>query len=143
MRIRFRYTGVRVRDLDKAVDFFTDVLGMKVQARVNARWNKGVFVNLVSADGKNWLELNWYADGSPVAGPYSEGEQLDHLGFETDDFEGTLERLKQAGYPSAIGPIKSGKWRFAFVKAVDGIWLDVFHISRPSKKKPTKKKRGK
>jgi lactoylglutathione lyase len=143
MDFRFRYTGVRVRDLDAAIDFFTKTLGMKLLGRIKAPWNKGEFANLQSKDGKHWLELNWYDKGSPVAGPYSEGEQLDHLGFQVDDFKGAIERLKEAGYPPVIGPIKSGNWDFAFVKAVDGIWLDVFHIGRPKKKKKKARKRRK
>ena len=78
-----------------------------------------------------------------MAGPYSEGEQLDHLGFQVDDFKGAIERLKEAGYPPVIGPIKTGNWDFAFVKAVDGIWLDVFHIGKPKKRKKKARKRSK
>ena len=138
MKAKFGYTGIRVRDLDKAVEFFTKVLGMKVQARIKAPWNKGEFVNLVTSDGKHWLEINWYADDSPAAGPYSEGEQLDHLGFEVDNVEGALKLLSDAGYPTLIGPKKAGIWTFAFVKVVDNIWLDVYSIRK--KKKPTTKR---
>jgi len=135
MKAKFGYTGIRVRDLDKAVEFFTKVLGMKVQARIKAPWNKGEFVNLVTSDGKHWLEINWYADDSPAAGPYSEGEQLDHLGFEVDNVEGALKLLSDAGYPTLIGPKKAGIWTFAFVKVVDNIWLDVYSIRKAPKKK--------
>jgi lactoylglutathione lyase len=146
MKARFGYTGIRVRDLNKAVEFFTKVLGMKVQARVPAPWNKGEFVNLATGDGKHWLEINWYADDSPAAAPYSVGEQMDHLGFEVEDFDGALKQLNDAGYPTLIGPTKSGKWHFAFVKVVDDIWLDVYKIDKPLKKKSrtqTVKKRRK
>ena len=138
MKFKFGYTGIRVRDLDKAIGFFSKVLGMKVQARIKAPWNKGEFANLVTGDGKHWLEINWYGDDSPVAGPYKVGEDLDHLGFEVDDFNGAIERLTQAGYPPVIGPIKAGNWNFAFVKVIDDIWLDIYNIEKP-KKKPKKK----
>jgi lactoylglutathione lyase len=141
MKFNFGYTGIRVRDLDKAVDFFTKLLGMKVQARIPAPWHKGEFVNLVSRDKKHWLELNWYADDSPVAGPFSTGEQLDHLGFEVDDFDGVLKRLNDAGYPTIIGPRKAGEWEFAFVKGVDDVWLDVYKITRKRKKRVTRKRK--
>lgn len=140
MKFNFGYTGIRVRDLDKAVDFFTKLLGMKVQVRISAPWHKGEFVNLVTSDGKHWLEINWYADDSSVAGPFSVGEQLDHLGFEVDDFEGALKRLNDAGYPTLIGPRKAGEWEFAFVKGVDDIWLDVYRITKKPKKKSRARK---
>ena len=36
MKFRFRYTGIRVRDLDGAINFFTRILGMKLESRVKA-----------------------------------------------------------------------------------------------------------
>jgi catechol 2,3-dioxygenase-like lactoylglutathione lyase family enzyme len=140
MRFKFGYTGIRVRDLDKAIQFFTSVLGMKLQARIKAPSNKGEFANLLT-DDKHWLEINWYADDSPVAGPFVEGDELDHLGFEVDDFDGALRRLKDAGYPPIIGPTDDDEWKVAFFKVVDGIWLDVYHITK--KKIPAPEKRGK
>jgi len=139
MEFKFGYTGVRVRNMDEGIKFFTKLLGMKVQARIKAPWNKGEFANLVTGDGKHWLELNWYADDSPFAVPFREGDELDHLGFEVDDFDGALKRLNEAGYPTLIGPTKAGNWNVAFVKGIDGIWLDVYHIT-PRRKKRAKAK---
>jgi lactoylglutathione lyase len=141
MRFKFGYTGVRVRDLDKAIQFFTSVLGMKLQARIKAPWNKGEFANLVTEDGKHSLEVNWYSDDSPVAGPFKEGDELDHLGFEVDDFDEAIQRLKEAGYPPMIGPIQDGEWKVAFFKAVDGIWLDIYHITKKKTSAPKKKRK--
>lgn len=141
MRFRFGYTGIRVRDLDKAVEFFTAVLGMKVRGRVKSSENKGEFVNLVTRDEKHWLEINWYADDSPVAGPFREGEELDHLGFEVDNFDGAMQRLKEAGYSPEMGPFEGGGWKVAFFKVVEGLWLDIYHVAR--KKPVSKRKRAK
>lgn len=145
MKSAFMYTGIRVRDLDRAIDFFTRVLGMEVHNRVKARWTKGEFANLVSGDGQHWLELNWYADDSPVEGPFREGDELDHLGFEVEDLEEALERLKAEGYAVKHGPYHGGGWHYAFVPVIDGLWLDVFHRDpkRPKKKKKKKAKPAK
>jgi len=142
MKFEFTYTGIRVRNLDGAIDFFTQVLGMKLESRVKAPWNKGEFANLTS-NGKHWLELNWYADDSPVAGPFQEGEELDHLGFQVDDFNNALGRLKEAGYPVALGPHHVGGWSVAFVKAFDGLWLDIFKmpVKKPNKKRTKSRRR--
>jgi catechol 2,3-dioxygenase-like lactoylglutathione lyase family enzyme len=138
MRFKFGYTGIRVRDLDKAIQFFTSVLGMKLLGRIKVASNKGEFANLLTPDEKHWLEINWYADDSPVAGPFKEGDELDHLGFEVDDFDGALQQLKDAGYPPVIGPIEDDKWKVAFFKVIEGIWLDIYHITKrtaPKKKR--------
>ncbi len=112
MRFEFEDTGLRVRDLDAAIDFFTKVLGMKLEARLKADWTKGEFANLYSADGKHKLELNWYAPDSPVAGPFREGDELDH----------------------------EGGWHIAFVPVVEGLWLDVFHVDPKPRKSQVRKK---
>jgi lactoylglutathione lyase len=133
MKFRFGYTGIRVRDLDKAIQFFTEILGMKLQGRIKVPLNKGEFANLSTKDEKHWLEINWYADDSPVAGPFKEGDELDHLGFEADNFDGALQRLKGAGYSPMIGPIEDGEWKVAFFRVIDGIWLDIYQITKKKK----------
>ena len=142
MLFEFRYTGIRVRDMDEAIKFFRGVLGMKVEGRIKAPWNKGEFANLRSKEGGPRLELNWYSDDSPAAGPYREGDELDHLGYLVDDFDAAAKKLTHAGYPIQIGPIKSGAWTFGFFRVIDGIWLDVFQIRSP-KRKPTRKTKRK
>ncbi len=140
MRFEFEDTGLRVRDLDAAIDFFTKVLGMKLEARLKADWTKGEFANLYSADGKHKLELNWYAPDSPVAGPFREGDELDHLGFAVDNFDGALLRLADAGFKPSLGPFHEGGWHIAFVPVVEGLWLDVFHVDPKPRKSQVRKK---
>jgi catechol 2,3-dioxygenase-like lactoylglutathione lyase family enzyme len=135
MKLTFGYTGIRVRNLDGAIEFFTKYLGMKLRSRVRARGNKGEFASMISKGEKHWLELNWYADDSPVAGPFREGEELDHLGFQVDNFEGLLKKLKDAGYPTRIGPVKYGVWDVAFVQGFENIWLDIYRIRGRAKKR--------
>jgi hypothetical protein len=64
---------------------------MKVQSRTKSPHNRGEFANFVTEDDKHSLEVNWYDDDSLVAGLFREGEELDRLGFEVDEFEGALQ----------------------------------------------------
>lgn len=128
--MQFGYTGLRVIDLDGAIEFFTNVMGMKLRSRVEATWNKGVFANLGYEGEEHYLELNWYAPDSPHYTKYVEGDQLDHLGIKVDDFDGVLNTMKAAGYPVSIGPFHEGKWHIAFVKGFEGIWLDIYKVDR-------------
>ncbi len=132
------YTGIRVRDLDRAIDFFTRVLGMKLEGRIKVGWTKGEFANLKAGDGKHWLELNWYAPESPIEGPFREGDELDHLGFEVPDLQEALGQLKAEGYEPKYS-YNGGGWHVAFVPVVDGVWLDLFHRDR--KPRPKRKAR--
>ncbi len=136
----FAYTGLRVRNLDRAIDFFTRVLGMTLEGRSKASWTKGEFANLRSRDGRHWLELNWYAEDSPIEGRFREGDALDHLGFEVPDLGAALAALRAEGYEPQYGPFHGGGWHVAFVPVVEGLWLDVFHRDRrPAKKAATKR----
>ncbi len=56
------YVEALTRDMEKAIEFYRDVLGMKLSHRVKAPWNKGEFAVLKSKEGGPNLELNWYAD---------------------------------------------------------------------------------
>ena len=141
MKSTFAYTGIRVRDLDQAVRFFTRIMGMKLLGRVKPRWTQGEFANLLSADGKHWLELNWYPENGPIEGPFREGDALDHLGFEVEDLDAALATLKEEGYAARHGPFHGGGWHYAFVPVVDGLWLDVFHRDAKPRKKAVPVKR--
>jgi catechol 2,3-dioxygenase-like lactoylglutathione lyase family enzyme len=135
MKPRFSYTGIRVRDLDGAIEFFRKYLGMKLQSRIKTESNKGEFANLSSKGEKHWLELNWYADDSPVAGPFREGEELDHLGFEVSNLDVILRKLNDAGYSTKIGPTKYGVWHVAFVQGFEDIWLDIYEIKKKASRR--------
>ncbi|MCJ2532093.1 MAG: VOC family protein [Candidatus Thermoplasmatota archaeon] len=125
MKFTFAYTGIRTQDLDRSVSFYTDVLGLELLDRTEIPQNKGEFAS-VGNDAKGQIEINWYADDSPVAGPYGEGEELDHLAFYVEDFEAARKHLEDKGYPLALGPIESKNSIWAYVKDPDGIYVEFF-----------------
>src|SRR5256885_2601697 len=80
----FRYTGIRVRDLDRSIAFYTTVLGMQVTWRMRIRETGGAIAVLKSPRGSQRLELNWY----PPRGRYRvyrQGDELDHPAFAGPD----------------------------------------------------------
>ena len=126
---RLNYTGIRVRDMDESLRFFTGVLGMEVvENRQPTPPTEGEVVTLRSPDGSQLLELNWYAEGSRFGPPYVNGEDLDHLGFEVDDLDAALAELSRSGVEVLIRPGEIGGeigWREAFVKDPNGIWIEL------------------
>jgi len=124
MKARFRYVGIRVKDLDRSVDFYTRLLGMKVKQRVKIKETKGEIVDLVSEDERFTLELNHYEKNSPHNTAYIVGEGLDHLAFDVDDLDKAIEELRIAGYP-AILQVKTQDTRWAYVEDPDGIWIEL------------------
>ena len=130
MKFELAYTGIRARDLDRSIAFYTEVLGLKLLDRSEISWNKGWVANVGNHPKSHSIEINWYADDSPVAGPYREGEELDHLAFYVKDFEAARKHLEDKGYPLALGPIESKNSIWAYVKDPDGIYVEFFTSKR-------------
>lgn len=123
---RLAYTGIRVRDMDKSLRFYTEVFGMEVvDPREPTPPTEGEVVTLRSPHGDQLLELNWYAKGSRFGTPYVNGEELDHLAFEVDDLDAALAELSQKGAEIVVRPGEIGGWREAFVTDPNGIWIEL------------------
>lgn len=124
MKTKFIYTGIRVRNLDASVKFYTDVLGMKELDRSTIAAAKGIAVNLVTDEGGPILELNYYEKGSAFDAKYVVGEGLDHLAFEVANLDAALAEAKKAGHPT-VQEIKAPNSRWAYIEDPDGNWIEL------------------
>jgi len=136
LEFRFIYTGIRVKDMDESLRFYTEVLGMViVEPLQKTTPTKGSVVTLKSANSEQLLELNHYEEGSPFNSPYVNGEDLDHIAFDVEDLEATMKELKQKGIEVVVEPYKIGReigWKEAYVKDPNGIWIEF--LERKSSK---------
>ncbi len=125
MKVKFAYTGIRVKDLDASVKFYTSVLGFTEVDRFTQPATKGTVVILAMEDGGHQLELNHYPKGSRFDTAYEVGEGLDHLAFETTDLDGVLAEVKKAGYPAVL-EMQDPVHRWAYIQDLNGIWIEFF-----------------
>ena len=125
MKVKFAYTGIRVKDLEASVRFYTAVLGMKEVERFSQPSTKGTVVILVMEEGGHQLELNHYPEGSRFDTKYDVGEGLDHLAFETTDLDGVLAEARKAGYPAVL-EMQDAVHRWAYIRDPNGIWIEFF-----------------
>jgi len=125
MTARFTYVGIRSRDLERSIDFYTKLLGMKVKGRSRIEQTKGETVSLETENGGFTLELNYYERNSPYYTEYTVGEGLDHLAFGVDDLNRTLEDARKSGY-RIISEMKANESRWAYIEDPNGIWIEVF-----------------
>jgi lactoylglutathione lyase len=125
MKAKLTYTGIRVKNLEESIEFYTKVLGMKVIERGEVKEAEGKTAVLVSEDGGPRLELNYYRKGSQFDKTYIAGEGLDHLAFRVDDLDQALAEAKKAGHPTVI-ELKTATSRWAYIEDPDGIFIELF-----------------
>lgn len=125
MKSKFTYVGIRVKDLQKSIDFYTKLLGLKVAGRGKVEPTKGETVGLVSEEGGFILELNYYEKDSPYNTEYTVGEGLDHLAFKVDDLDKALEEARKAGHRTIL-EMKTEGGRWTYIEDPNGIWIELF-----------------
>jgi len=113
--------GIRVRDLDRALKFYMDVLGMGMSARIKVPETKGEFA-VMRLEGSDYaLEINWYADQE-----YQAGDELDHMAFQVADLDEALSELRSKGIEPVSSMVETEHSRRTFITDPDGIWIEVF-----------------
>ena len=123
--MRFLHTMIRVADLEKSVDFYTRLLGMKETRRRDVPEGKYtlVFVGYGDEASDAMLELT-YNYGVET---YDQGTAFGHLAIGTEDIYGLCERLAAEGVkiPRAPGPLKFGTTVIAFIEDPDGYKIEL------------------
>lgn len=113
-----------MKNLEKSIDFYTKVLGMKIIGRIKIDAAKGEVVNLQSNDDGHVLELNYYEKGSKFATRYAVGEGLDHLAFEVENLDHALVEARNAGYPTVL-EMRRKESRWVYIVDPNGIYIEL------------------
>ena len=132
--MKFVYTGIRVRDLERSIKFYTETMEMKKGTQGTMR-DGGVYVDLTSENSEQKLELNYYPPGKKYHEKYVEGSELDHLAFRCDNVLECYKKVLAGGGTSAIEPWDEGDNTLAFVRDPDGVWIELFGRRVKSKTK--------
>lgn len=119
--MRYLHTMIRVRDLDAALRFFCQGLGLKEVRRSEHAAGRYTLVFLATEAGSGvpMLELTWNWDQKE---PYSGGRNFGHLAYEADDIYALCGHLQSLGYTISRPP-RDG--RMAFVRSPDAISVEL------------------
>ena len=119
--MKMLHTSVNVKDMDSSIDFYTSNLGMKLERRSEITQNNAV-IAFLSIEGTNHnIELTWWRGKTD----YSEGDQLDHIAFSTENMDDFMGRMREKGVEIAKEPYTLGTSRIAFIKDPNGIWIEI------------------
>ena len=121
--MQYLHTMVRVRDLDAALDFYCDRLGLAQVSRVDVEAGRFTLVFLAApGDASAQVELthNWPNDGGGET--YTGGRNFGHLAYAVDDIYAACQRLMAHGVVINRPP-RDG--RMAFVRSPDNISVEL------------------
>jgi lactoylglutathione lyase len=119
------HTRYRVKDLEKTVSFYKDVLGLKeIRRHTSGRGSQLVFFK--APESEEEIEICKFDESGPVI----VGPDLTHLAFEVDDLETFAREAVAKGYPLSDGPHASGSGKIAFIDAPEGYEIELIERGR-------------
>jgi lactoylglutathione lyase len=125
-KFRLLHTMIRVRDLDASLNFYTDLLGMKVLRKRDYPTGKFTlaFVGYGDETSNTVIELTHNWDQKE---PYALGSAFGHLAIGVPDVYKTCEALGAAGVkiPRPAGPMAHGGSVIAFIEDPDGYRIEL------------------
>jgi lactoylglutathione lyase len=124
--MRYLHTMLRVRNLDAALDFYCNKLGLEEVSRRVDEKNRYTLVFLAAPDDKPLVKdtQQKFGRGEPLveltfnwdSEDYGEARHFGHLAYEVDDIYATCAKLMQAGV-TINRPPRDGT--MAFVRSPD------------------------
>ena len=123
--MKYLHTMIRVQNLDTALDFFINKLGMKEVRRKEVPEGEFTLIFLAAEENDPPLELtyNWGKNE-----PYSSGENFGHVAYEVNNIYDYCEKLKNNGV-SILRPPRDGK--MAFIRSPDQISIELLQKGEP------------
>jgi glyoxylase I family protein len=107
--MRIKLNSIFVESQDRALKFYTDVLGFKKSKDVPVGEYK--WLTLVSPDGPPDVELVLEPNSNPAAKAFQESifeQGIPTTAFEVDDIHGEVRRLKSLGVMFTMEPTPAG-----------------------------------
>lgn len=129
--MKYLHTMVRVTDVDKSLDFFCNLLGMKEVRRIESEAGRFTLIFLAAPHDIGDTELdseekkripclelthNWDPED------YDEGRNFGHLAYAVDDIYALCQKLMDAGITISRPP-RDG--HMAFVRSPDNISIEL------------------
>lgn len=139
--IRAHHTAVCVQDFEAARAFFTDVIGMRLEAEMDHRSepNLGVVVGLPGAVIR-WAMLEFFGYRIELFKYYTpEGRQvpirqcdggITHIAFQVNNTDEVVRRIRAAGHSTFSEPqeLRGGVTRPVYVHGPEGIAIEFLEI---------------
>lgn len=123
--MRMLHTMLRVKNLEQSVEFYTQIMGMKIlRQKENAEYKYSLaFVGYGDESDTSVLELtyNWGKDS------YNMGDAFGHIAIAVEDIYALCEKIEQkvGDVYRKPGPVLGGQSVIAFVRDPDGYAIEL------------------
>lgn len=127
---RFLHTMIRISDMQRSIQFYTEILGMKVLRTLDQPEEKYTLIFLGYSDESESavLELTYNYDVSV----YDIGNAYGHIAIGVSDINQTVTSIKNQGGQFSLLPteLKGSDETIAFLNDPDGYQIEL--IERPN-----------
>lgn len=124
----FVHTSIRTSNMDRSIDFYTKLMGLRLLSRREIPQNNAEIAFLQDPDVRGAkLELTFYRKQKRFVQADYEDRLFDHLAFEVEDIEKTISLMRKEKVTITDEPFKLGPTGpvIAFIEDPDGTLIEL------------------
>jgi len=124
----FVHTSIRTSNMDRSIDFYTKLMGLKLTSRREIPQNNAEIAFLQDPDRKGAkLELTFYRKQKKFIQAEYEDRLFDHLAFEVKDMKKTISTMQKEKVTITDEPFRLGPTGpvIAFIEDPDGTLIEL------------------
>jgi predicted enzyme related to lactoylglutathione lyase len=125
--MKIKLNSIFVDNQDKALAFYTDVLGFKKSKEIPMGEFK--WLTVISPEGHPDVELVFEPNANPAARTYQEAifkQGIPITAFEVDDIDAETKRLKKKGVQFTMNPTDAGPVKIAIFSDTCGNLIQIY-----------------
>jgi len=126
--VAFIHTSIRTSNIDKSIDFYTRLMGLKLMSRREIPQNNAEIAFLQDPEGKGAkLELTFYRKQKKFIQADYEERLFDHIAFEVENMEQTISIMRKEKVTITDEPFRLGPAGplIAFIEDPDGTLIEL------------------
>jgi len=124
----FTHASIRTSDMDRSIDFYTRLMGLKLVGRHEIPQNNAEIAFLQDQREKGAkLELTFYKKQKKFIQPDYEDRLFDHIAFEIKDMKQTISNMRKNKVTVTYEPFKLSPTgpMIAFIEDPDGTLIEL------------------
>lgn len=124
----FSHTSIRTSNMDRSIDFYTRLMGLKLLSRTEIPQNNAEIAFLQDPEGKGArLELTFYRKQKKFIQAEYENRVFDHIAFDIKNMEQTISTMRKEKVTITDEPFKLGPKGplIAFIEDPDGTLIEL------------------